>query len=192
MTLSRREFVQGAAAIGATLAFAGPARASRATWRERRDLFPEGVASGDPDPHSVILWTRRPFEKGEREVLTVEVAEDEAFRHVVATAPAPVSRAADWTCRVLVAGLKPAAPTGIGSPTRTGTAAASAGRSRLPPRHGRAVHFAFVSCQSVNDGALNAYRRMIYEDEQRRRTTSSASCCISATSSTRSSGTRRT
>jgi alkaline phosphatase D len=96
MTLSRREFVQGAAAMGATLAFAGPARASRATWRERRDIFPEGVASGDPDHQSVILWTRRPFAKGEREVLTVEVAEDEAFRHVVATAPAPVSRAADW------------------------------------------------------------------------------------------------
>ena len=108
MTLSRREFIQGAASMGATLAFAGPARASRATWRERRDLFPEGVASGDPDHQSVILWTRRPFEKGEREVLTVEVAEDEAFRHVVATASAPVSRAADWTSRVLVAGLKPA------------------------------------------------------------------------------------
>ena len=68
---SRREFIQGAAAMGATLAFAGPARASRAACRERRDLFPEGVASGDPDHRSVILWTRRPFNKGEREVLTV-------------------------------------------------------------------------------------------------------------------------
>ena len=41
-------------------------------------------------------------------MLTVEVAEDEAFSRVVAHAPAPVSAASDWTSRVLVGGLKPA------------------------------------------------------------------------------------
>ncbi len=30
----------------------------------------------------------------------------------------------------------------------------------------RAVRFAFVSCQDVNEGKLNAYRRMIFEDER--------------------------
>ena len=50
MTLSRREFVQLAAAMGASLAWGGAASASRTKWRERRDLYPEGVASGDPDP----------------------------------------------------------------------------------------------------------------------------------------------
>jgi phosphodiesterase/alkaline phosphatase D-like protein len=76
MTLNRREFVQLAAAIGASLAWGGSARASTAGWHERRDLYPEG-ASADPDPSSVILWTRRPFESGGRRVLAVEVAEDE-------------------------------------------------------------------------------------------------------------------
>jgi alkaline phosphatase D len=167
MTISRREFVQGAAAMGATLAFAGPARASRATWRERRDLFPEGVASGDPDHESVILWTHRPFEKGEREVLTVEVAEDEAFRHVVATAPAPVSRAADWTSRVLVAGLKPAGTYWYRFTDADGNGSRVGRTITAPdPADGRPVNFAFVSCQSVNDGTLNAYRRMIFEDER--------------------------
>ena len=28
------------------------------------------------------------------------------------------------------------------------------------------MNFAFVSCQSVNDGTLNGYRRMIFEDER--------------------------
>ena len=60
MTLNRRQFVQAAAAIGASLAWGGPARASSVPWRERRDLYPEGVASGDPAHDSVILWTRRP------------------------------------------------------------------------------------------------------------------------------------
>ncbi len=31
----------------------------------------------------------------------------------------------------------------------------------------RPINFAFVSCQSVNEGKLNAYRRMIFEDEQK-------------------------
>ena len=78
MTLTRREFVQLAAAIGASMAWGGSARASTADWQERRDLFPEGVASGDPDPSSVILWTRRPFGSSGRRVLTVEVSEEAA------------------------------------------------------------------------------------------------------------------
>jgi alkaline phosphatase D len=167
MTPSRRDFIQGAAAMGAALAFAGPARASRAPWRERRDLFPEGVASGDPDHRSVILWTRRPFETGEREVLTVEVAEDQAFRHVVATAPAPVSAAADWTSRVLVAGLKPARTYWYRFTDAEGNGSRVGRTITAPdPADGRAVNFAFVSCQSINDGTLNAYRRMIFEDEK--------------------------
>ena len=108
MTLNRREFIQIAAAMSASLAWGGRAEASRTNWREARELYPEGVASADPDPNSVILWTRRPFDQGERHILTVEVAEDEGFRRVIAKAPAPVSAAADWTSRVLVGGLKPA------------------------------------------------------------------------------------
>src|SRR6476469_7048647 len=108
MKINRRSFLKAATAIGAAFAWVGPARGSRVPWHERRDLYPQGVASGDPDPHSVILWTRRPFADGQRHILTVEVAEDQAFRRVVAQAPAPVSTASDWTTRVLVGRLKPA------------------------------------------------------------------------------------
>ena len=93
MTVTRRTFIRAAAAMGASLAWGGPARASRVNWRERRDLYPEGVASGDPAPDSVILWTRRPYDSGGRRILKLEVAEDVAFRRVVASAPAPVSKA---------------------------------------------------------------------------------------------------
>src|SRR5512134_3313191 len=106
MNVSRRSFLKAALAIGASLALGGPARASRVRWQERRDLYPQGVASGDPDPHSVILWTRRPFAQGTRELLTIEVAEDEAFDRVIAQAQ--VSSVSDWTARVLVGGLEPA------------------------------------------------------------------------------------
>ncbi len=46
MKISRRSFLQTATAIGASLAWVGPARGSRVRWHERRDLYPQGVASG--------------------------------------------------------------------------------------------------------------------------------------------------
>jgi len=167
MRTSRRDFIQLAAAMGASLAWTGPASASRTKWQERRDLYPEGVASGDPDPTSVILWTRRPFAEGERHVLTVEVAQDEAFRRVVAQAPAPVSAASDWTSRVLVGGLKPARTYWYRFTDSEGNGS-RIGRTITAPAANdpRPVNFAFVSCQSVNEGKLNGYRRMIFEDER--------------------------
>ncbi|TFI58707.1 phosphodiesterase [Sphingomonas parva] len=169
MTLNRREFVRIAAALGASLAWSGGARASRTGWREARALYPEGVASGDPDPTSVILWTRRPFVSGTRHILSVEVATDPAFLRVVAHAAAPVSAAADWTARVLVGGLKPATTYWYRFTDAEGNGS-RIGRTITAPRPNdrRAVNFAFVSCQSVNEGALNGYRRMLFEDEQAR------------------------
>jgi len=167
VTLSRRELLRAAATLGASLAVGGTACRSRVTWRERRDLYPEGVASGDPDATSVILWTRRPFEEGDTHRLTLEVAEDEDFRDVVAHAPAPVSAASDWTTRVLVAGLQPARVYWYRF-TDEDLNGSRVGRTITAPAADdpRPVTFAFVSCQTVNEGTLNAYRRMIFEDER--------------------------
>jgi len=167
MKTDRRFFLLSAAAVGAAAAWSGPARGSRTDWRERRDLYPEGVASGDPDWHSVILWTRRPYDDGESQALTVEVARDAEFRQVVSHARLIVSASADWTARVVVGGLEPATTwwyrftDGDGNGSRVG-------RTRTAPAADdpRPVNFAFVSCQDINEGALNAYRRMIFEDER--------------------------
>jgi len=52
----RRAFLASAAALGVSAAIARSLAApSRLSWKERRDLYPEGVASGDPLPDSVIL-----------------------------------------------------------------------------------------------------------------------------------------
>src|SRR3954452_6228549 len=166
MTLSRRDFMGIAAALGATLAWGGPARGSRVRRRERRDLYLQGVASGDPDPNSVILWTRRRFEDGQRHVLSVEVAEDEAFRRVVAQAHAPVAAAADWTTRVLVGGLKPSRTYWYRFTDADGNGS-RIGRTKTAPRADdpRPVKFAFVNCQGTNEAKMNGSRRMIFEDE---------------------------
>jgi alkaline phosphatase D len=166
-TLSRRRFLQFATAIGATAAWtnATPFH-SLLSASERRDLYPEGVTSADPHSDSILLWTRHsPLDSAAN--LTVEVAEDEAFAKVVATTKSPISAASDWTTRVLVGNLKPAriyyyrftdAQRFASRTGRTITAPA--------PNDSRPVHFAFVSCQNANDGAQNAYRRMIFEDER--------------------------
>lgn len=167
MTTSRRSFLKAAAAIGASLAWVGPARASRVRWHERRDLYPQGVASGDPDPHSVILWTRRPFAGEARQVLTVEVAEDEAFHRVIAQAKVPVTSGEDWTARVLLGGLGPARVYWYRFTDADGNGSRIGRTITAPlPNDPRPVNFAFVSCQHLNEGKLNAYRRMIYEDER--------------------------
>jgi len=168
MTLSRRDFIQVAAAMGASLAWTGRARASSSSWREVRGFYPQGVASGDPDAHSVLLWTRRPFENG-RQFLNVEVAEDEAFRRVVARASTPVSPESDWTTRVLVGGLKPRHVYWYRFIDAEGNGS-RIGRTITAPLDddARPINFAFVSCQDVNEGTLNAFRRMIYEDERAR------------------------
>jgi alkaline phosphatase D len=167
MKISRRSFLKTAAAIGASLAWVGPAHGSRVSWQERRDLYPQGVASGDPDAHSVILWTRRPFSTETRQLLTVEVALDDTFRRVIANAKAPVSSASDWTTRVLIGGLKPATTYWYRFTDADGHGSRVGRTITAPlPNDPRKVNFAFVSCQDINEGKLNAFRRMIYEDER--------------------------
>lgn len=95
----------------------------------------------------------------------VEIAEDESFKRVTASAPVTVSAAADWTCRVLVGGLKPAHVYWYRFSDNKGNGS-RIGRTITAPENDdpRPVRFAFVSCQNTNQGAQNAYRRMIFED----------------------------
>src|SRR5882757_7010423 len=167
--ITRRTFLEMAALFGASAAWGSPfSKPSAIGWHERRDVYPEGVASGDPDSQSVLLWTRHlPTSPNPERKLVLEVAEDQSFRHVIASQNVPISEASDWTCRVLVGGLKPAQvywyrftdSQGFGS--RIGrTITAPADNDPRPAR------FVFVSCQNANAGAMNAYRRMIFEDER--------------------------
>jgi len=166
--MTRRTFSMMAAAVGATAAWGRPTDIpSKLPWDERRDLYPEGVASGDPDSHSVLLWTRRPYPVGHRdESLIVEVSKGETFRTVVATAQATVSVDSDWTCRVLVGGLTPRSVYWYRFTDRDGHGS-RIGRTITAPSatDSRPVRFAFVSCQNANQGAQNAYCRMIFDDE---------------------------
>ena len=171
---SRRQFLQAASAVGATLALGVPrAFALPATWTERREFYPQGVASGDPAPYSVILWTRlqpKLDDPRETHLIFVEVARDRAFMKTETLAFIPITAETDWTCRFMAAGLSPATEYWYRFTDADGNGS-RVGRTLTAPREGdaRPVRFTFVSCQDMTIGAANAYRRMIYEDERRSR-----------------------
>src|SRR5689334_7493395 len=167
--VTRRQFLKTAMLVSASAVWAKHfPTASTLSWHERRDLFPEGVASGDPNSNSVLLWTRRALEgQPQPSHLMLEVAEDQDFHRVVATQSVPISAETDWTCRVLLGGLRPARVYWYRFTDSDGNGS-RIGRTRTAPddHDPRPVRFAFVSCQNANFGAQNAYRRMIYEDDR--------------------------
>ena len=168
--MNRREALKLAAALGASLAWKPRIpHFSFPSWPERRDLFPQGVASGDPHPDSVLIWTRRPPANGDTASrLTAQVAADVAFHTVVAETTTALSADSDWTCRVLAAGLKPRSEYWYRFIDDRGNASRVGRTITAPAPHDtKPLNFVFVSCQNVQQGACNAYRRMIFEDERK-------------------------
>jgi len=164
--ISRRRFLAAAAALGTVAVWSRANGApSRKPWREHRKLFREGVASGDPTSDSIMLWTRYSGDGGRSVALDLEIAEDADFNHVVATKKTQVAAGADWTCRVLVGGLKPAYEYWYRFTDAEGNGSRVGRTLTAPtPDDTRPVRFAFVSCQNANLGAQTAYRRMIHDD----------------------------
>ena len=169
MNLTRRKFLQSLS-IGVVLTTKkGWANNFPTKAIERRDLFPQGVASGDPTADTVILWTRRPPVNGNlASKLIVEISASPEFNKILAGGTANISADSDWTCRFLATDLKPDREYWYrfiddrGFASRTGrTITAPAVDSDAP------VRFTFVCCQCPNEAAMNAYRKMIFEDEAR-------------------------
>lgn len=182
MTLNRRDLLKGAAVAGAlNLAWplsAGlsPAQARAAAEALGADYDPApftlGVASGDPQPTGVVLWTRlapEPFGTVEQQRLPeiVEVgwvvAEDPALSRVVARGTFPASATLGHSVHVPVHGLTPGrhywyAFTALGTTSRTG-------RTKTAPLGAVSrVRFASANCQHFASGHYAAHRGIARED----------------------------
>ncbi|KRV49105.1 alkaline phosphatase [Wenjunlia vitaminophila] len=132
--------------------------------------FRLGVASGDPRPDSVLLWTRLApepladdgFGGMPRKPVQVrwEVAEDSAMRRVVRRGE--VTASPDWahSVHVEVDGLRP----GRDYWYRFSAAGelSDVGRTRTtpPPHSATPVNLGFVSCQQWEVGFYTAYRHL--------------------------------
>ena len=100
--------------------------------------------------------------------LIVEISTTPEFKKILAGGTANISADSDWTCRFLATDLKPNREYWYrfidehGFASRIGRTITAPGDDSDAP-----VRFTFVSCQCPNEGALNAYRKMIFEDEAR-------------------------
>lgn len=177
MDLSRRQLFRVGAA-GSAAVLAGTATVSSARYRAPRwseNPFTLGVASGDPTPDGVVLWTRLapdPFAPDghggmPRAPVTVEyeVAHDEYFRQVVTRGAAVATRELAHSVHPEVAGLDP--DRWYFYRFRAGSVISPIGRTRTAPAAAQSVarmRFAFASCQSWNSGYYTAYEHMSAED----------------------------
>ncbi|MEU9183511.1 alkaline phosphatase D family protein [Streptomyces sp. NPDC048484] len=163
---SRRTVVKAAAAtaaLGAPLAAALPARAVQAP------AFLHGVASGDPLPDGILLWTRvTPTAEatpgsglGPDLEVGWAVATDKAFTNIVAKGSTTAAATSDHTVKADIRGLKPA--TDYWFRFSSGGTDSAAARTRTAPAHDAAVagmRFGVVSCANWEAGYFAAYRHL--------------------------------
>ena len=125
--------------------------------------FPQGLASGDPKPDSVILWTRAAPEVDEALTVTYEVATDEAFGSIVAQGEVSADASTDHTVRIKVTGLSAYTTYYYRFVSRGATS--PTGRTKTAPAADQDVNvkFAFASCQDYIGRYYHAWRALIEE-----------------------------
>ncbi len=131
--------------------------------------YPQGLASADPQPDSIVLWTHVEDTKRDSSdiALTLQIALDEQFSQGVIEQKVIAPKERDNTVRVHVKGLQAhttyyyrfLAPDNGSSPI---------GRTWTAPRHEDEVELsvAVASCQHYTTGYFSAYRRLINDDKQ--------------------------
>ncbi|CAM2971999.1 alkaline phosphatase D family protein [Streptomyces albus] len=176
--LGRRRFLSitsTAAALAFTTNLPGSAHAAEADARTavRADPFTLGIASGDPLPGSVVLWTRlapEPFETGgglpkARIPVRWEIAHDSRFRRVVRRGTAIAHPELNHAVHVEAGGLAPDRV--YHYRFRAGAWTSPTGRTRTAPAPGAdlaELRLAAVSCQAYHDGYYTAHRHLAEED----------------------------
>ncbi len=175
--IDRRTFVKLSGAGAAALIF-GYGPFTQKVWAQPTFSaypFKLGVASGDPLPSGVVLWTRLAPEplagdgRGGMPNQTVavrwEVAADEDFRRIVRSGTAYARPELAHSVHVEAGGLLPGRV--YYYRFRAGSATSRVGRTKTTPQFGSSVgemSFAFASCQQYEHGYFAAYARMAEED----------------------------
>ena len=181
--ISRRAVLGGGLASLGTMSSPTLAAASRAPLadaprsvrRRLGDPFTLGVASGDPDPDGMVLWTRlapaplAPDGGMPSAAISVrwEVSGDETFRDT--RNGTVLARSEDaHAVHVEMAGLEPNRP--YWYRFIAGGEVSPVGRTRTAPAPGRAVgrlRICYGSCQNYESGFWSAWRHAVADDPDR-------------------------
>jgi alkaline phosphatase D len=178
-SLSRRTLLKSSAAlagVGLGVAAAGNAGAAPGAGVIG---FAHGVASGDPLPDRVIIWTRvtpshdaQPGSgAGEAVALDWQVATDPGFATVVRSGTVTADAGSDHTAKVDVTGLKPATAYHYRFTARGGAVGghvSPVGRTLTAPANDAdlaRLRFGVVSCSNWEAGFFSAYRHLAQRDD---------------------------
>lgn len=160
--------------LGTVTVAAGTALAFGPEWEAAAQvptagIFPQGVASGDPKPRSVILWTRAfdPRRAGLDLPLRLQVATAASFAGgtVLVDALVTARRRNDGCIRVKVTGLRPHRHYWFRF--GQGSAWSRVGWTRTAPLPDDAtpVRFAYASCQDYIGRYYNAYLPLLAPEQ---------------------------
>lgn len=164
--ISRRQFLRLASVTAAAVALPRPGPAWSAVPVDR-GLFAQSVASGDPRPDRVVLWTRIAPASGIAS-LRLQLATDEAFEDLRVERRFAVGAATDGCLKVRVEGLEPDRRYYYRflATTPEGTVSSPIGRTRTAPapEAERDLRFAFLSCQDYTGRWYNSLLPLLEEE----------------------------
>ena len=170
--LSRRDLMKVIGVLGAG-AVVSPLVGRRLLADPMFDAYPfsMGVASGDPLPDGVVLWTRlapKPLAGGGMPMANVkvgwEVGRDAAFKTIVQKGTEIARPELGHSVHVEVAGLEPGRD--YWYRFHAGDEVSQTGRTKTAPPAGAPVdrlRFAVCGCNNYEDGYFTAFRRMAEE-----------------------------
>lgn len=165
MTLDRRTWLQRAALAAAATQLPRWAWSQPHSWQQ--DPFALGLASGEPTPQGVVLWTRLAHAAPELPAQTVhwELAHDAQFRRIVQRGQAQAAPEWGHSVHVQLQGLQP----GRWYFYRFHCAGASSalGRTRTAPAPGEMpaqLRLVYASCQRWEHGQYAAWRHAAQDE----------------------------
>ena len=172
--IERRMFLAGSAAAAAGLGPGGALAQPAAATSTNAGVFRHGIASGDPLPDAVLLWTRvTPTADslpgsgaGPRVAVGWQVASDPGFRRVVAHGSTVTGPERDHTVKVDATGLVPA--TAYYYRFTLDRTTSPVGRTRTAPAPTASpdrLRFGVVSCSNWEAGYFSAYRHLAARDD---------------------------
>lgn len=160
LDLDRRGLLRGATALAALAAIAPPP--ARGAEQPRENPFTLGVASGEPRPDGIVLWTRLTGVAAPVEV-TWEIAADPGFARLLRAGTEIAHAGEGHSLHVELTGLPPAST--LFYRFRAGGHESVAGRTRTapPPGADTALRFVNAGCQHFEHGHFTAWRHIAEE-----------------------------
>ncbi|AKT38675.1 metallophosphatase [Chondromyces crocatus] len=168
--MQRREFLRSTAVLAGAFLAPGCAAPPEIEVLDGATYFPQSVASGEPRPESVILWTRiqNPRHAGRDVPLHLEVSTSEDFQSLVVSTSVWARARHDYCVKVRIEQLSPATTYHYRfiHDHHGRRYASRPGRTRTAPAPGAdvPVRFAFLSGQDFSAGHYNALLLLAREE----------------------------